>query len=630
MHRENVDTVVRADGEHRKVYFLILGISAVVLFWGVWWGWPTSFDQHDPTRRAINMLWHRSLDPGVRYWGAFGYQEVLLLCVVPVTMVKKLLALDPLTAQGVMYLLTRVLWAAHGLGIVVMVYVLSKELFDDTRAALISMAMVPLAPGFVAWSHIPQVDLVHGFWYTLAATLTARAWRREQTHLLWWAAIAAGLAAGVKYVGGIIAVAPMAGSLLLLPPRRAWPRALALGGLAICIFCLTTPLAIGSPLAWLPGYTADTLANGARDTFRPLAFWTLPGVVSDLVGPGTAILGIVGLAGLAVAGVARGSGAAWLLLGLSIIPYYGIFVGQHVATVRYLVPITGTLAVAIGFVVSRGLRMHRLRGAIVAAMGLAATAQAAMVIGLEVGFATETRIALARWLNDHVAEGDAVETLLNHRPYFTGPIRFTEVTRPHFQAESFEMQRDMIHDHDSVLRHLHDLSLKLAGMEGQTVETWVDKERKWLHRHAATFDTSLAGPWQRGAKLVVLNLNTAREYVIDHPGVDPEAPHERDFYLALVQGTGPFRLAAAFDPVVPEWLRYPRELWINLAPPIRVYEVTPPLPTRDQHHTTPERNPALSPSIPDLPHDPDSVRFGHRPSPGNQSVLHTSIASAVT
>ena len=173
MYRENVHTVVHAERKYRRAFFFALGLSAVVLFWGVWWGWPTSFDQHDPTRRAINMLWHRTLDPGVRYWGAFGYQEVLLLCVVPITALKKVLALDPATAQGLMYLLTRVLWAVKGVGIVAMVYALSKALFADTRAALISMCMVPLAPGFVAWAHIPQVDLVHAFWYTAAATCTA-------------------------------------------------------------------------------------------------------------------------------------------------------------------------------------------------------------------------------------------------------------------------------------------------------------------------------------------------------------------------------------------------------------------------------------------------------------------------
>jgi len=349
MRQENADTVARAAGEHRRILLFVLGMSAVVLLWGVWWGWPTSFDQHDPTRRAMNMLWQHTLDPGVRYWGAFGYQEVLLLCVLPITALKNVLAIDPVTAQGLMYLLTRVLWAIKGVGIVAMAYALSKALFANTRAALISMCMVPLAPGFVAWSHIPQVDLVHAFWYTAAATCTALAWRGEKPYLLWLAAVAAGLAAGVKYVGGIIAVAPMAASFLLFPVRQAWPRALALGGLAIFTFFLTTPLVTGDPLSWLPAYTADTLANNSRDLYLPLALWTLPAVVRDMIGPGTALLGILGLAMLAASRVPRGEPAAWLLLALSIVPYYGIFVGQHVATIRYMVPITGTLAVAIGF-----------------------------------------------------------------------------------------------------------------------------------------------------------------------------------------------------------------------------------------------------------------------------------------
>jgi hypothetical protein len=576
MSQQNVDTVAHAADAHRRAFFFILGLSALVLFWGVWWGWPTSFDQHDPTPRAIHMLWRRALDPGVRYWGAFGYQEVLLLCVLPVTVLKKVVAIDPAAAQGVMYLLTRVLWAIKGVGIVAMVYVLSKALFADRRAALISMAMAVLAPGFVAWSHIPQVDLVHAFWYTAAATLTAVAWRRDRPSLLWLAAVAAGLAAGVKYVGGIIAVAPMAASFLLCPARRAWPRAIALGVLAIFTFCLTTPLVTGNPLSWLPAYTADTLANNSRDLHLPLALWTLPGVVRDMLGPGTAFLGIAGLAMLLVPAAPRGAPAAWLLLGLSIVPYYAIFLGQHVATIRYVVPIVGTLAVAIGFVTSRCLDVPRLRTGTLVVLGVTAVTQAALVLGLEIGFAADTRVTLAQWLDAHTEAGDRVETLLNHRPYFTAATRFQEVTRPHFQAESYEMHRDMLRDHDSALRHLHELCVRLAGMQGQEIETWVDKERRWLASRAQTFDTSVDGPARRGAKYVVINLNTAHEYVLDRPGIDPESPREREFYLALLDGSGPFRLVATFEPVVPQWLRHPRELWINLAPSLRVYEVLLP------------------------------------------------------
>jgi hypothetical protein len=139
------------------------------------------------------------------------------------------------------------------------------------------------------------------------------------------------------------------------------------------------------------------------------------------------------------------------------------------------------------------------------------------------------------------------------------------------------MHRDMLRDHDSSIRHLHELCMRIAGMQGQEIETWVDKERRWLESRSVTFDKSVDGPARRGSKYVVINLNTAREYVLDRPGIDPESPREREFYVALLDGSGPFRLAATFDPVTPQWLRYPSELWINLAPSLRVYEVLPPV-----------------------------------------------------
>jgi len=559
---------------HRRLFYLILAFSALILFWGFWWGWPTSFDQHDPTRRAIQMLWHRTLDPGVRYWGSFGYPEVLFLSVAPVTLLKKLLMLDQHIAEGLMYLATRVLWAAKALGIVLMAYLMSRELFQDRRAALLSMAMLPLAPGFVAWAHIPQVDLVHCFWYTMAATLTAFAWRRDRSRLLWLAAVAAGFAAGTKYVGGIVVLVPMAACFLRLPFGKALMRSLLLGALALFVFFLTTPLVSGDPVSWLPGYTADVLANNSRDSFRPLAIWTMPGAIWDMIGPGFAVLGIAGVIFAACPGARGGTNAAWLLLLLSIVPYYLIFTTQHVAAVRYMMPISATLIVAIGFLVSRCIEIPPLRKATIGALVLTGLAQAFMVISLETGFSADTRVQLVKWMEQNTEEGDRVETLLNHRPYFNRKSdRFVEVTRPHFQAESYQMHRDMLNDQDSPVRKLHEAMLNFAEIDRSEFVTWVDRERAWLQRRSEEFDTSVRGPAERGTKYVVINVNTAKHYVIDWPGIDPYSPNEKEFYNTLLNGEGPYRLVASFDPTMPEWLRYPKELWRNISPPIRVYEV---------------------------------------------------------
>ncbi len=73
-----------------------------------------------------------------------------------------------------------------------------------------------------------------------------------------------------------------------------------------------------------------------------------------------------------------------------------------------------------------------------------------------------------------------------------------------------------------------------------------------------------------------MNLNTARHYILDWPGFDPESPNEKDFIQAVLDESGPFKLVAQFDPVIPVWLRYPGELWFNVSPPIRVYEISQP------------------------------------------------------
>ena len=569
--------VENQSSRYTAVLWLVLLSTLVFMFWGSWWGWPTSFDQHDPTPRAIKMLWDRTFDPGIRYWGGFGYQEVLLFSVIPITALKKILGLDPAFAEALMYLATRMLWALHGTGIVILTYFTSRALFEDNRAALLSAGAVALAPGLVAWAHIAQVDIAHAFWYVLACACAAIGWRRASLRWLWFSAVAAGLAAGVKYIGGVIVLAPMLAVYLRYPKGRATMYAILLMATALVVFFVTTPLASGAPLQWIPEYLADVLANQHREVDSPLAFWTMPGSILDLLGPGISILALAAVLALPLLrGGQTASRGAWLLIASFLVPYYLVLSWQHVATVRYVLPLVSVLAVITGYAASQLLDVPKARKPVIVAMGITTLVQLALVLALLSGFTADTRYRLVEWLNANTREGDVVETLLNHRPYFVSKSAFDTLNRPHFQAETAEMKYRIENDHDSVIRRLLDILTKWMGMEPSSTRTWVDKERDWLKRRVETFDTSPDGPVIRGSRYVVVNRNTAAFYVLDWPGVDPLSPGEKDFFLSVLRETGPFRLRARFDPLAPEWLRHPRELWFNVSPPVEVYEVVNP------------------------------------------------------
>jgi hypothetical protein len=552
----------------------ILILATALLFCGVWWGWPTTYDQHDPTRKAIQMLWNRTLDSGVRPWGNFGYQEVVLFAVVPVTALKKFFGLDPQLAEALIYLATRILWAVKALGIVGLTWITANALFNDRRTALIAMGLVVVAPGFIAWAHIPQVDMPQAFWYTVAFALTATGWRRENTRLLWFAAVAAGLAAGAKYIGGIVVLAPMVTAFLVLRTRQAIWLALALGACSVLVFAITTPLSTGAPVQWLPEFTGDLLANRHREVWKPIALWTMPGSIWDLLGPATALMGIAGVALLFTHRTPAVNRQAWVILLSCLLPYYAALAWQHVATVRYVLPLTPVLAIAIAALISRVWSLPYVGRAVKQGLAVTAVVQLILVVALVTGLTTETRDRLALWMDAHAGPDDQVETLLNHRPYFTADTDFKELTRPHFQAESFDMWTEKQNDTDSSIRRLHNIFLQWAGRDPGTLLTWVDRERIWIDRMASEFDTGIDGPVLRGSKYVVINRNTASHYVLDWPGIDPASPNEKDFYHALIGEQGPFRHVVRFESPVPEWLRYPTELWINISPTIDVYEVT--------------------------------------------------------
>lgn len=560
------------DTNYRTYFRCILVVSIIVLFCGVWWGWPGSFDQHDPTTKAIKMLWNRTLDPGIRYWGAFAYQEVLFLAVVPVAILKKFISIDPNLATGLMYLMTRIIWALKGLAIVILTYLTSKALFQNKPAALFAMLLIAVSPGFVAWSHIPQVDIAHAFWYSLAIALTALGWRRADFKLLLFASISAGLTAGVKYIGGIIVIAPMTVVFMLFPTRKAFVYSFLLLSTALFVFFVTTPLVTGSPINWLPEYTADVLANGHREVEKPIAFWTMPFAIWDLIGPGTSIVIALSFF-LLLRHKSESDKDPWIILLACFLPYYLCLSWQHVATVRYVVPVTTVMFVAAGFLTSKIMETPQLNPYLKSGIFVAILTQLILTISLVIGFSTDTRVRLAQWLNQNVEPTDIVETTIDHRPYFTEKPSFKVISRPHFQAESYQMQKSKDEDTDSTIRKLHESFIQLAGRDPETFLTWVDRDRIWLNKKAANFDSSIHGPVARGSKYIIINVNTARHYVLDWPGIDPASPNEKEFFRSVMHETGPFKKVMHFEPIVPEWLRYPKELWINVSPTIEVFKV---------------------------------------------------------
>jgi hypothetical protein len=555
------------DDRHGPPLALVTAAALFFLF-GIWSGWPGSYDQHDATTRALRMLWARSLDPGVRFWGAVAYQEVLLLVVAPLAALKRVLDLDQATLGALAHLGTRILWALHGLGIVLLTHVAARDLFRERRTALLASLLCLLAPGLLLWAHTPQVDVVHAFWVTAAFTLAVRAHVYGTRWPLYGAALAAGLAAGVKYVGGIVVLVPM----WVAWRRRGFIAALGMGVLAVGVFFITTPLVSGDPLTWLTEYLVNVLANQHRETEALPALVTQPFAIADLLGPGTVALALL-MPFIARPARQAGVRGAWILLALAILPYYLVLGWQHVATVRYVVPLVAPLSIVIAratmCAVERVGISTALRGFIAVALAL----NTVLATALSHGIAFDTRAALAQWLQAHARPDDVVETLVDHRPYFTAPMPFKVVPRPHFQAETAEMAERIAADHSSPVYHAYRQSLRWADREARPPRTWVDRERDWLARRAEGYDTSPAGPPARGARYVVINLNTTRYYILDWQGVDPLAPAERNFVNAVLDERAPYRRRAHFESAVPEWLRYPRELWFNISPTLDVYEV---------------------------------------------------------
>lgn len=160
----------------------------------------------------------------------------------------------------------RVVTVVMALGTIVVVWGIARTLWGE-RAGLTAALLLALAPLHVLHSHYATVDVPGTFFVALALLFSVRMVRARTLRNAAWAGVAAGLAASVKYSGGLVLVAPLTAWGVAWWQTRA-PEAAERSSLAALL--LPPVLALAAFAATSP-YTFLDWPNAWRDISFELA-----------------------------------------------------------------------------------------------------------------------------------------------------------------------------------------------------------------------------------------------------------------------------------------------------------------------------------------------------------------------
>ncbi len=417
-----------AGGRLRGAGLALPGIvifGLLLRFWGLAWGLPERTnlypDEHDHVlQHALALSWAHP-EPAFLNYPTFLCNSIALLHGTAKIF-------DPARPDWKAFVVGRGISAASGVLSILAVFFLARR-FGNTPGALLAALWMALLPLNVWDSHVAVTDVLMNFWVLMALWMSVKLCEAPRPRFAVLAGVCTGLAAGAKYTGGLVCLAPFVA--LCLATGLSWKRRVQF--LLLAAACALGAAFLATPFSFIRlGDTLQALAYENRHTHGhhlgfslPADGWQYHKFLYQLVAAGPFSLGLP-LYLAALAGTAwfvfRPDRRKWILLVFAAA--WALQSGSLTyVPLRYYHPLFSLGVLCAGLWLGTELGQlasifRRRATAIVVLIVLASTL--AFTVSTTRRYKHDTRLAADQWLKSHLAPGQTVHAF-GWSPYEASP-----------------------------------------------------------------------------------------------------------------------------------------------------------------------------------------------------------------
>lgn len=554
---------------HKWILLIILAVNFALNIWGIEWGLPERWHPDELLDKAENMYAIGELNHNYYTYGALPFYQTEFLAIAPAKLGQAVFGWHDVEVRSIDTLLARLLSALMGTGIVAATYGIASALFDR-RSGLISASLIGLTMGLVNLSHFATVDISSLWWFTLASFFSVRVWRGGSTKNYVAAGICSGLAAAVRFVGGISIIVLLAAHWCRSKDERHPDRlVLGAGSSLVALLAANLPM-VALPCYFAIGYTKDFFFNGQRNADGPSAWLPLVEDYINATGWPLALLSLGGIVYMLwLMGQKKWRRQIWLIAAM-MLPYYGIVGRMHVSHLRYALPLAPFLLILAGKMLNDfmfnlpGWQRRFWQGTFV----LTLVYSLAYVVVADLNFVHDSRGQVNSWLMNNILERERIEVT----SYVTDSAQwfFNITRRPHDNGE-WSTRRVLAESrtYKGVLVGLHRVEKQAQRMGVCSAnlpeyQTWNEYAVERFKAKTTNFDLGSRGVIERMPDVLIVS-----ELYYDRFRTEGEEP-EGMFFRDLFNGKLPYELREEIWYEGWPGLR-PRVEFVN--PKVRVYRL---------------------------------------------------------
>lgn len=538
--------VLARGGSNKWLLILILITSFTLNFWGIDWGLPERWHPDEMVDKAELMYELRIPDHNYHAYGSLPFYQIVMLAVWPVDIWQEWFGWHSFEVRTMNTWWARFISVVMATGVVWLVYGVGSKLFDR-KSALISAGLMGVSMGLVNLAHFATADIPSLFWSMLAAYFSVRAWQDGKRRDYILAGVFAGMAAAVRFVGGILILSLLMAHWLRKKEGRSIDN-LVFGVLAsVIMFMIGDGAMFFSPCTFMIGFIKENFFDALRNAEGYRAFTPL-------------IVEYINSAGWPIA-VLSGAGfifALWLvwkpryrkqvlLIMSMVVPYYVIIGGMRVSNLRYTVPLLPFALLLVGKMFSDFIQQLPVFQKLVWKLILVSTFMYSLVYVAmaDMSFTRDSRYLLQEWLRDNIYAGDSLEVT----SYASDTAHwFYNVTyRPHDNAEWSTRRALQGNDlYKQTLKKAMSIEswAKNYGICPKEIPTYVSWNETAVIGHnndLSVFDAGPQGLLKRSPNWVIISDIYYKRFV------NGDESKEGKFFKQLMSGELPYVLVHEFN-----------------------------------------------------------------------------------